>query len=72
MPLRATVGAQSKGEGAYAAIWTRAVRKNYLSLALYAAAVPLAFVHPALSLVLGFAVAAIYFIPNAWLGRGAD
>jgi uncharacterized membrane protein len=72
VPLRVTIAAQSKADAAYDVIWTRSARKNYLSLALYAAAVPLAFVHPALSLVLAFAVAAIYFIPNAWLARSAD
>ena len=72
VPLRASVATQSRHEAAYATLWTRSARKNYLSLVLYAAAVPLAFVHPALSLVLGFAVAAIYFIPNAWLGHHAD
>jgi uncharacterized membrane protein len=69
VPLRAAVAAQSKGEARYHTIWVRAARKNYLSLALYAAAVPLAFVHPAIALVLAFMVAAIYFIPNAWLGE---
>jgi len=33
--------------------------------------VPLAFVHPAISLVLAFVVSAIYFVPNAWLGEPA-
>jgi uncharacterized membrane protein len=71
VPLRAAVAAQSKGEAGYEVIWTRAARKNYLSIGLYAAAVPLAFVHPVIALVLAFAVAAIYFIPNAWLGHKA-
>ena len=44
-------------------------RKNYVSLGLYAISIPLAFVHPALTLGLAFAVAAIYFLPNAWLGE---
>ena len=72
VPMRAAVAAQSKGEAAYEVMWTRAARKNYLSIALYAAAIPLAFVHPAIALVLAFAVAAIYFIPNAWLGARGD
>jgi len=69
VPLRAAVAAQWKGKAEYEAMWTRASRKNYLSIALYAAAVPLAFVHPAISLVLAFVVSAIYFVPNAWLGE---
>ena len=31
--------------------------------------VPLAFVHPAITLALCYAVAALYFLPNAWLGE---
>jgi hypothetical protein len=31
--------------------------------------VPLAFVHPAITLIIAFTVAAIYFLPNAWLGE---
>ena len=69
VPLRAAIAAQSKGTTEYETIWTRAARKNYLSLALYAAAVPLAFVHPAISLALAFVVSAIYFVPNAWMGE---
>jgi uncharacterized membrane protein len=68
VPLRAAVAAQSKGKAGYQAIWTSAAWKNYLSIGLYAAAVPLAFAHPAIALALAFAVAAIYFIPNAWVG----
>ena len=69
VPLRAAVAAQSKDEAQYERIWTRAARKNYLSLALYGSAVPLAFVHPAISLILAFVVSAIYFVPDAWLGE---
>jgi len=71
VPLRAAVAAQAKGGADYEVLWTRAARKNWLSLALYGAAVPLAFVHPAISLVLAFVVSAIYFVPNAWLGEPA-
>ncbi len=46
----------------------RAATKNYVSIALYAASIPLAFVHPAITLAVCWAVAAIYFLPNAWLG----
>jgi hypothetical protein len=31
--------------------------------------VPLAFVRPAITLALCFAVAALYFLPNAWRGE---
>lgn len=39
-------------------------------MALYAVSVPLAYVHPAVTLAVAFLVAAIYFLPNAWLGKG--
>jgi hypothetical protein len=49
----------------------RSAIKNSISLALYAASVPLAFVHPAITLALAFLVAGIYFLPDAWIeGRG--
>jgi uncharacterized membrane protein len=68
VPVRRCVMAQSKGEPDYERIGKRATRKNVVSLALYAIAVPLAFVHPAITLALAFVVAAIYFLPDAWLG----
>ena len=47
----------------------RAATKNYISLSLYAASIPLAYVHPAITLMLAFTVAGIYFLPNAWMGE---
>jgi uncharacterized membrane protein len=45
--------------------WNRAAaRKNWFAVAVYAAGIPLAFFSPALSLVLVFGNAAIYFLPN--------
>jgi hypothetical protein len=38
-----------------------------LSLALYSISVPLAYVHPAITLSLAFIVSAIYFLPHAWI-----
>ena len=52
-----------------AQIELRAARKNPVSLSLYAISIPLAYVHPAITLVLAVIVATIYFLPNAWLGR---
>lgn len=43
-----------------------AARKNAWAMAIYAACVPLAYLHPAISLTLIFAVASTYFFP----GRG--
>jgi uncharacterized membrane protein len=69
VPLRRAVEAQLSDEAAYRALARRAARKNYLSLALYAISIPLAFVHPAITLALAYLVAAIYFVPTAWLGE---
>ena len=69
VPMRRAVAAQVRGDAAYEAMARRAARKNYLSLSLYVLSVPLAFVHPAITLALTFIVAGIYFLPNAWLGE---
>jgi uncharacterized membrane protein len=69
IPVRWSVMAQLKDDASFARWIRRARRKNYVSLGLYAISIPLAFVHPALTLALAFAVAAIYFLPNAWLGE---
>lgn len=69
VPLRFTVASQFKGTPAYERDWRRAARKNYISVAIYVAAIPLAYVHPAITMALAFVVAAIYFVPNAWLGE---
>ena len=69
IPVRWSVMAQLKDDASFARWIRRARRKNYVSLGLYAISIPLAFVHPALTLALAFAVAAIYFLPHAWLGE---
>ena len=61
--------AQLQDDASFVRVSRMARRTNYVSLGLYAISVPLAFVHPALTLALAFAVAAIYFLPNAWLGE---
>jgi uncharacterized membrane protein len=68
-PMRRAVAAQFKGDAAYAAMDRRAVRKNVVSLSIYAISIPLAFVHPAITVALTFVVGGIYFLPNAWLGE---
>jgi uncharacterized membrane protein len=70
VPMRGAVAAQHKSEATYAKTHARAAWKNYVSMALYAVSVPLAYVHPAVTLAIAFLVAAIYFLPNAWLGEG--
>ena len=69
IPVRWSVMAQLKDDAHFVHLSRVARRKNYVSLGLYAISIPLAFVHPALTLALAFAVAAIYFLPNAWLGE---
>jgi uncharacterized membrane protein len=69
VPMRRAVERPLAHDPDYPRIARRAAIKNWLSVALYAASVPLAFVHPAITLALCYAVAAIYFLPNAWLGE---
>ena len=69
VPMRKAVERQLDGDPAYRVVGRRSAIKNYVSIALYAASVPLAYVHPAITLVLAYMVAAIYFLPNAWLGE---
>src|SRR5215469_5434851 len=63
VPMRRAVGRPHKGDPDYDMVAHRSAIKNFISLALYAASVPLAFVHPAITLALAFLVAAIYFLP---------
>jgi len=69
VPMRLAVAAQLKDEPDYARVHRRSSIKGYVSHVLYAASIPAAYVHPALTLILAFIVAAIYFLPNAWLGE---
>jgi uncharacterized membrane protein len=69
VPMRRAVERQLVHDPDYRRVGRRAAIKNWLSIALYAVSVPLAFVHPAIALALCYAVAAIYFLPNAWLGE---
>jgi uncharacterized membrane protein len=41
-----------------------ATRRNWIALALYAIAIPAAYLHPAISLALILAVALLYFVPE--------
>jgi uncharacterized membrane protein len=70
IPVRHAVMAQLRGDKKFLRVADRAVLKNYFSLVLYATAIPLAFLHPAISLANCFGVAALYFLPNAFLARG--
>jgi uncharacterized membrane protein len=71
VPMRHAVERQLAHDPDYSRVGRRAALKNYISIALYAASVPLAFVHPTITLAICYLVAAIYFLPNAWLGEHA-
>jgi uncharacterized membrane protein len=68
VPMRSAVERQLEDDADDRRIGRRAAIKNWISVALYAASMPLAYVHPAITLALAYVVAAIYFLPNAWLG----
>jgi uncharacterized membrane protein len=70
IPVRYAVMNQVRSEEKFLHITQRAVWKNYISLVLYAAAIPLAFVQSTIAVAVCFGVAALYFLPNAFLGRG--
>jgi uncharacterized membrane protein len=59
-PLHAAIARINPGESD---VTRTAMRRGMFALGLYVAAVPLAFVHPAISLVLILAVAAMYALP---------
>jgi len=62
-PLHAAIARINPGERA---ITGTAMRKGFAATGLYIAAVPLAFVHPALTLLLIFTVAVMYFLPTRY------
>ena len=70
VPMRRAVAAHFKDDPHYRAVSARAAFKNYLSVGIYAVSIPLAYVHPAITLTAAFVVAGMYFLPNAWLERG--
>ena len=61
--LHAAIARINPGE---AALTRAALVKGYIALALYVAAIPLAYVHPAISLGLIMAVAVMYFLPTRY------
>jgi uncharacterized membrane protein len=68
VPMRLAVTAQLRDEPSYRPVGRHALIKNVISIAIYAASVPLAFVHPAITVALAFLVSASYFLPSVWLG----
>jgi len=66
--LRESVNDELRADGRFEALRDSARRKNFISITLYALAVPAAYLHPAITMVLAFAVAGIYFLPETLLG----
>lgn len=67
--LSETVARGSSGEARFDDFHSFAMFKNLLSLAIYAAAIPAAWVSVWLSLGLVVAVAGLYFLPEIKIGR---
>ncbi len=68
-----TAMARHFGEDAQLRAWNRAAtRKSWFAIAVYGACVPLAFASSILSLVLLFAMAAIYFVPGFGMGKSQN
>lgn len=65
--LRESVNQELRDDGRFEALRDQARRKNYISIGLYALSVPAAFLHPAITMVLAFTVAGIYFLPQTLL-----
>ena len=66
--LREVVNAELKQDGRFDLLRAQARRKNLISIGLYALSVPAAYLHPAISMLLAFAVAGLYFLPETLLG----
>jgi len=66
--LRTATNDGLKQDARFDVFRAQAQRKNLISIGLYAISVPAAYVHPALTMVLAFMVAGLYFLPDAFLG----
>jgi TMEM175 potassium channel family protein len=67
--LRVTINDELKNDERFAAFRAQAWRKNLISIGLYALSVPAAYLHPAITMALAFAVAGIYFLPETLLEK---
>jgi TMEM175 potassium channel family protein len=65
--LREIVSRELRELGRFDLLRTQARRKNFISIGLYALSVPAAYLHPAITMVLAFAVAGLYFLPEAFM-----
>jgi len=70
--LREIVNGELNSEGRFDLLRTQARRKNLISIGLYALSVPAAYIHPAITMVLAFAVAGLYFLPETLLDNAGE
>jgi uncharacterized membrane protein len=66
IPVFQAVAHLRRSDPAFTAQARRARGKLIFSLVLHAAAIPLAYVHPALTLGVNFLLGFLYFVPGAW------
>lgn len=70
--LDRVIARQAISEEEWVQLRRAAQRKNLISIAIYAIAIPAAFYRPTLSLALIFLVALLYAVPSLWVERWAD
>ena len=70
--LDRVVARQSIGDPQMVLVRRAAQRKNLIAIAIYAAAIGVAYYNTAISLALIFLVALLYAIPSLWVERCAD
>ena len=67
--LRIALACEQKDDPVYQAAHRVAVKKHYVGIAAYLIALPFAFVSPYIPVAVVLAVAAAYFLPDAWVGE---
>ena len=70
--LNRAVGRQSVASPEFVLLERAALRKNLIAIGIYAIAIPVAYYHTTLSLVLVFLVALLYAVPSFWVEHWAD
>lgn len=65
MILQKTIAAHLKSDPKLRAMDRAAGKRNWIALASYAIAIPAAYLHPAVTLVIIVGIAGLYFIPDA-------
>jgi uncharacterized membrane protein len=60
------IAGQFRSEAELIAMDRAASKRNWIALVAYAVAIPAAYLHPAITLVIIFGIAAAYFVPDAF------